>query len=90
MVDRFQNLAQHIFDKQLHEVSVDEARSLTERFPYFAPAHFLLLKKLEPGSEAYNAQFQKAILYYNDPLVFNSFLHPQQEPAFEEAEVVAG
>ena len=51
-------------DYTLHEIE-----QLTQQYPYFAPAQFLLLKKLkqaDPGQ--YQKALQKARLYYHDPL----------------------
>jgi hypothetical protein len=80
MVDRFNGLAQNILHKQLADVTEEELAKLSAQYPYFAPAHFLLLKKLQPQSEAYNTQFQKAILFHYDPLAFAQFLNAQQDP----------
>jgi hypothetical protein len=80
MVDRFNGLAQNILHKQLADVTEEELDKVSAQYPYFAPAHFLLLKKLQPDSEAYNTQFQKAILFHYDPLSFAHFLNAQQDP----------
>lgn len=97
MVDRFNALAQDILQKQLAETKEEELEKLSRQYPYFAPAQFLLLKKLQPHTEAYNAQYQKAIIFHYDPLSFEQFLHDQpsldflkvpevEEPSVHEVE----
>ena len=80
MDGRFNTLAQQFFQKPLAYCSTEELISFADQYPYFAPAHFLLLQKLPVDSEEYKAQYQKAILYYHNPAQFSSFLNP---PAFE-------
>lgn len=60
----------------LEECSVEEIRHTAQRFPFFAPAQFLLLQKLRQagfGEEA-DAQHRKAVLFYPDPLQFEVFI----------------
>src|SRR6476661_5455246 len=77
MSERTHALAQHLFGKAtIEECDLSEVKGLAQRYPYFAPAQFLLLEKLkQEGSEDYNAKLQKAILYYPDPLKFQYFIH---------------
>jgi hypothetical protein len=77
MSERTHALAQHLFGKAtIDECDLSEVKGLAQRYPYFAPAQFLLLEKLKKeGVEAYNAQLQKAILYYPDPLQFQYFIN---------------
>lgn len=85
MSSYFNALAQQILQKPLDETSVQELQKLTTEYPYFAPAQFLLLKKLDPGSEQYRDQFQKAILYYKNPPAFEYFIRDEHfEIALEE------
>ena len=76
MSERIHALAQRLFGKAtIEECNVDEIKNLTLRFPYFAPAQFLLLEKLkQQGSDEYHAQLQKSILYYHNPLEFQYFI----------------
>ncbi len=74
---RFNILSQQIFNKSLNECSEHEIRSFIKQHPYFSPTQFLLLKKLDKNSEAYHAQFQKAILYYHDPHAFNFLVNAE-------------
>jgi hypothetical protein len=78
MDGRFNTLAQQLFQKPLEQCSTEEIRHFTEQYPFFAPAHFLLLKKVPAGTDEYNALYQKALLYYHDPVQFAGFLNPQQ------------
>jgi hypothetical protein len=75
---RFNSLSQQIFNKPLEECSEHEIRCFVEQHPYFAPTQFLLLKKLDKDSEAYQAQFQKAILYYHDAFAFNFLVNAEE------------
>lgn len=69
------NLSELLVQKSFKDCSVEELCQLTEQYPYFSPAHFLLLKKFDPASEEYRKHYQKAILYFHDPLSFDFFLH---------------
>ena len=68
-------LSEQITNKSFSDCSIEELQQLTADYPYFAPAHFLLLKKLDPASQAYREQYQKAILYFHDPLSFDYFIN---------------
>ncbi|HJW18654.1 MAG TPA: hypothetical protein VJ499_16100 [Flavisolibacter sp.] len=80
MSERTHALAQHLFGKAtIEECDLSEVKGLAQRYPYFAPAQFLLLEKLkQEGSEGYSAQLQKAILYYHDPLQFQYFINSER------------
>ena len=76
MTNRFDVLMQQLFQKNIEDCSVEELQDLANEYPYFAPAQYALLQKLkDSGSDGYQAQLQKAILYYHDPLVFDQFLN---------------
>jgi hypothetical protein len=76
MSERIHALAQHLLGKSsIEECSLEELQHLTKRFPFFAPAQFLLLQKLnDTGSPDVVAQQRKAVLYFHDPLQFDHFL----------------
>ena len=95
MSERTHALAQHLFGKAtIDECDLSEVKGLAQRYPYFAPAQFLLLEKLkQEGAEAYNAQLQKAILYYPDPLQFQYFINSGRyytEISFDDQEIEPG
>lgn len=77
MTGELTTLSESVLQKPFDQVSVEELEHLKEQYPFFAPAHFLLLKKYDPASEAYRRQYQKAILYYHDPVSFEFFLNRQ-------------
>ena len=78
MTNRFDVLTQQLFQKNLIDCSVEELQNLVDENPYFAPAQYALLTRLkEKGSDKYQAQFQKAILYYHDPLSFDQFINEE-------------
>jgi hypothetical protein len=76
MSERIHALAQRLFGKAtIEDCNLEEVKNLAQRFPYFAPAQFLLLEKLkQEGSEEYSSQLQKSILYYHNPLEFQYFI----------------
>jgi len=76
MSNRFDVLTQQLFQKNIVDCSVEELQNLADENPYFAPAQYALLTKLkEKDYDKYQAQFQKAILYYHDPLSFEQFIN---------------
>jgi hypothetical protein len=76
MSERIHVLAQQLFGKSsVDECELQEIRNLVNRYPYFAPAQFLLLEKLKrDNSPEYSSQLQKSVLYYHDPLEFEYFM----------------
>ena len=56
-------------------LDLQEIKDLVNRYPYFAPAQFLLLEKLKrQNAPEYTSQLQKAVLYYHNPLEFEYFI----------------
>jgi len=86
MTGYFNNLSEQLFQKPLQECSLEEVESLARKYPYFAPAQFLLLKKLNHNSEEYRDQYQRSILYYKNPLEFDYFIQNEHyQTHFEES-----
>jgi hypothetical protein len=81
MDERFNTLAHQLFQRPLEDCPIEDLERFTQQYPYYTPAQVLLLKRLQPGTEAYDRQYQKAILYYHNPLHFASLLHT---PSWEE------
>lgn len=53
----------------LDDYTLQEIEQLTQQYPYFVPAQFLLLQKLKHADpEQFQKALQKARLYYHDPL----------------------
>jgi len=77
MSERIHALAFHLLGKSsVDECSLSEVQQLAGNHPYFAPAQFLLLQKLKTtDASAYEAQLQKAVLYYHNPLRFEQFVN---------------
>ncbi|NTS41523.1 hypothetical protein HRG84_11465 [Flavisolibacter sp. BT320] len=86
MSERIHALAQHLLGKSsVEECSLEKLQHLTKRYPYFAPAQFLLLQKLkETGSPDAEAQQRKAVLYFHDPLQFDLFLSAESHVVDED------
>jgi len=77
MGGRIHALAQQLTGKTtIEECSLDEIQHIANRNPYFAPAQFLLLQKLRQTGAAEEAekQYQKAVLFFHDPLQFEHFI----------------
>lgn len=91
MSERIHVLAQQLFGKSsIDECDLQEIKNLADRYPYFAPAQFLLLEKLKKeNAPEYSAQLQKAVLYYHDPLEFEYFISSERfetEVDFEDGD----
>ena len=87
MTNRFDVLTQQLFQKNVVDCSVEELQNLADENPYFAPAQFAILTRLkEKDQDRYQAQFQKAILYYHDPLSFDQFIN-EENYSFEFATI---
>ena len=80
MSERIHLLAQRLFNRSsVEQCDLQEIRDLVYRFPYFAPAQFLLLQKMKQENHAdYHAQLQKAVLYYQDPIAFEYFISSEK------------
>jgi hypothetical protein len=76
MSERIHALAQQIFGKaSVAQCDLQEIKELVVRYPYFAPAHFLLLEKLKQEQDpSYSEELQKAVLLYHNPLEFEYFI----------------
>jgi hypothetical protein len=72
MGDHAMALAQYLFgNTSMDAMDVQAIENLVEKYPYFAPARFLLLEKLKnTDPDAYRSALDKAILYYHNPLEF--------------------
>lgn len=72
----------------LKETSTEELLQLTEQYPFFAPAHFLLAaKKKQTNDAGVYEQIQKASVYFNEPLWFHYQLQQfssQEKPFIKE------
>jgi hypothetical protein len=86
MESRFNTLAKSLLEKPLSVCSEQELRGFVDQYPYFLPAHLLLLSKLDKESEKYSIQYQKSLLYYHDPLSFENFLSEAEEPLLDDEE----
>ena len=102
MSERFNTLSQQLFQRNIVDCPLEELENLANDYPYFAPAQYILLAKLKDAdNNGYQAELQKAILYYHDPIAFDHFLNaedynidftslevPQILPAENEIEVL--
>ena len=79
MQSPFNNIVQQLFHQpSLHSVTVDELENMANQHPYFAAAHFLLLKKMQDSDHPqFNTQLHKTTLYFNNPLWLQFLLQPE-------------
>jgi hypothetical protein len=97
---QLEHIVQNLFQKAtLEEVRVDELQQLVKEHPYFSAGHFLLAQKLmQQHNGEYEAQAQKAALYFHDPLwlqwqlkqVSNGLQEKELEPEEEIAVTTVG
>jgi hypothetical protein len=91
MSERIHALTQLVLGKpSLKDCDLHEIRAVANRYPYFAPAQFLLLEKLkEEEAPGYDQQLQKAVLYYHNPLAFEYFISADRfKTDFNESEII--
>jgi len=81
----FDNIVQHLFHQpSLLSVTVDELERMAAQHPYFAAAHFLLLKKMQDTDHPqFNTQLHKTTLYFNNPLWLQFLLKPETVSNFK-------
>ncbi len=81
MTASIENIVQHLFHQPtLQTVSVDELQQMTQEYPSFAAARFLLLKKMqETGHPDFSSQLHKTAVYFNNPLWLQLLLLPAKE-----------
>lgn len=78
MRNRFDLLTQQLFQKNISDCTVEELQNLADQYPYFAPAQYALLKKLQQAeSPEYTKQLQKAVLFYHNPPLFEQFFNEE-------------
>lgn len=80
----FDNIVQHLFHQpSLQSVTVDELERMAQEHPYFAAAHFLLLKKMQQTAHPqFTDQLHKTTLYFNNPLWLQFLLQPETVQGF--------
>ncbi|RYF89941.1 MAG: hypothetical protein EOO00_09500, partial [Chitinophagaceae bacterium] len=55
--------------QSVFDCNIEELKQLVNEYPYFAPAKFLLAKKMkEKNSFLYEEQIQRASIYFQNPL----------------------
>ena len=84
----FDNIVQHLFHQpSLHSVTIGELENMAQQHPYFAAAHFLLLKKMQDTDHPqFNTQLHKTTLYFNNPLWLQFLLQPETVTNFTVSE----
>jgi predicted phosphoadenosine phosphosulfate sulfurtransferase len=73
-------IARHFLNKDSWiNVVLKKSVNLPKKHPYTSALQFLLLEKLRTvDQQAYQAQVQKSILYYHDPVGFQYILDPSR------------
>ncbi|MBK6935503.1 MAG: hypothetical protein IPH18_00370 [Chitinophagaceae bacterium] len=76
----------------VEQCRTEELRQLVDSYPFFAPAHVILAKKLQAeNEELYKQQLQKTFLYFNNPLLVEYLLTDKgqaQETLLQENEEI--
>jgi len=77
------HVLQKLFSEgSLDNISVERLQQIVEEHPYFTFAQFLLARKLrDVSSTDFEAQSQKAALYFNEPIWLQTLLQPSHNPA---------
>jgi len=84
MTVQTEHVLQKLFsESSLDHISLDRLKQIVDEHPYFTLGHLLLAKKLQNTNTAeYEAQAEKATLYFNEPIWLQSLLHPATEYDF--------
>ena len=91
MTNRFDLLSQQLLQKDLSKCSVDELKKISLQYPFFAPAQFLLLKKLKDVNDPlYHQQLQRAALYHHDSVAFEFLISEEEYQNSFPVEIVPG
>jgi len=88
---QLEHILQNLFHKPtLEEVRVDELQQMVKEHPYFSAGQFLLAQKLkQQHNDEYEAQAQKAVLYFHDPLWLQWQLRSNGKEELEPEEELA-
>ncbi|MBK7097750.1 MAG: hypothetical protein IPH58_04595 [Sphingobacteriales bacterium] len=66
------DIANSFLSKSFSDCSLEDVKSLCDRYPYSSSAQILFAQKLkETGSPDYEDQWQKTLLYFDNPLLIN-------------------
>ncbi|MFT3750814.1 MAG: hypothetical protein QM768_21050 [Agriterribacter sp.] len=76
------DILDHLFQKQtLEDVDAGDIEQLIIKYPFYAPAQYLLAKKYQQsGGDIYTDQQKKTALYFTNPHWLNALLHPEALP----------
>ncbi|OJY95758.1 MAG: hypothetical protein BGP13_00200 [Sphingobacteriales bacterium 40-81] len=79
------DIPDHLFQKRaLEDVDAGDIEQLVIKYPFYAPAQYLLAKKYQqPGGDRYTDQLKKTALYFTNPHWLNALLHPETLPERE-------
>jgi hypothetical protein len=90
MTAPFENIVQHLFHQpSLQSVTVDELERMTQQYPSFAAARFLLLKKMQDTNHPdFTSQLHTTTLYFNNPLWLQFLLQPGHQTTTTGAAVI--
>jgi hypothetical protein len=69
------DIAVSLFSKGFEECSIGDIKEFSQKHPYSLAGHLLLSQKLKDNKENHKEQWQKALLYFNNPLLANYFFN---------------
>jgi hypothetical protein len=89
MANRIDLLSQQLLQKDISNCSVEEIKVISQQYPFFAPAQFILLRKLKDVYDpAYHQQVQRAVLYHHSPSAFEFLMNEEEYQSSFPEEIV--
>ncbi len=75
-----QDLFSQIFKKDINDAGNNSLlHDITEKYPWFTPAHFFLLKQTDPSDSGYGKIAAKTALHFDNPFLLNYRLNKIEE-----------
>lgn len=88
MLNEIRSISKSLFNKENPEdIEVNEIEKIISRYPYFAPARYLLGRKNHTNNEENNDALITAGLYIHNPLRLNWLLNNNWNPENVQADV---
>ena len=81
MTAQTEHVLQELFsENSVEKIPLDRLQQIVDEHPYFTLGHLLLAKKLQTmNAEEFEAQSERASLYFNEPIWLHTLLNPAAE-----------
>ncbi|HYJ38065.1 MAG TPA: hypothetical protein VEV87_05590 [Chitinophagaceae bacterium] len=91
MTAQTEHVLQKLFsENSVEKIPLDRLKQIVDEHPYFTLGHLLLAKKLQTiNTEEFEAQSEKASLYFNEPIWLQTLLNPPAASEFTIREGIA-